>query len=244
MQSKYNDNKDIYVPTKSHTDLSNQIDHELTILKKYYPASQKEKFSKSSVIFFINEAKTRESNKSLGEKAWKRIATYTRTQLQKHYGPYANILIDKRGNISYNIDQIYKTPFGTLYASNGIKHILITTHALDRFEQRISQQTQQAFKKYFLLKYKFATSTLETVVYYIMHPKSYFIDKNGDYFLLCFLNPPLHIIGHVICVLQKIETIFIVKTILPQENVKNYPWINRDDNFNHRQIHLWLLSLK
>lgn len=64
-----------------------------------------------------------------------RIQRHMVHRLQLRYGPYINVF-RRKDRFNCNLQDCYKTDMGRLYNSRGIKNLFVTTHAIERFEER------------------------------------------------------------------------------------------------------------
>lgn len=215
-----------------------QVDFELTTLRKYFKVVQKEKFASATFSFFYDQARKKERNGKLGQKAKNRIVQHIRTAFQKRYGVYADVWVNKKGLVGYNIGQIYKTDMGTLYSlyAGCLKYILVTTHAIERFEERFDNYLPLID---ILPKEITNPTALSMIIALLSRPKAYYIE-NGFYHLLCIVEPIESITSSSQCygsfVLEKIDEVFIVKTFLPLEScLKTNKWALIDLKFKTLQ---------
>jgi len=240
-----------------------QVSDELEILNRHFKTAQKEKYSNAIIHFLYDKARKRERNTKLSKHAIKRVETFMRTRLQKQYGPYANVWLEptrsKGIGAGYNIDQIYTTNYGRLYSSH-ISHangILITTHAIERFEQRY---TQHDLLNQFVKKQLNITSTaLDRLLMLLNYIQGYYLDtqpdsttnqdeqESGTYYIWCWPQHTQHIFSGGIFVLQRIESLFLVKTFLPELAAKNIlplnQWKREPNPYDFENMKTWLLSL-
>lgn len=81
----------------------------------------------------------------------KRIQDEITRQLKIRYGKHISVMdIDKHFNFKTNFEYIYKTERGRLYGhppDSYLGHLFYTTHALDRFEERIPPKNYKDFTK-------------------------------------------------------------------------------------------------
>lgn len=225
----------------------NQVDFELSTLRKHFKVVQKEKFASATLNFFYDQARKKEHNGKLGQKAKNRIIQHIRTEFRKRYGAYADVWFNKKGQVGYNIDQIYKTDMGTLYSSYAecLKYILVTTHAIERFEERFGNYLPLIN---ILPKMITNPTALSMLFALLSRPKAYYIENNF-YHLLCMTESFESIItSNSQCygsfVLEKIDSLFIVKTFLPLEScLKTKKWMLLDIS-EFKTLQERLLNLK
>lgn len=121
-------------------------------LNKHFSASSLEKYDDATVSWLFKEgAKKYCGNGRISERQKNRIQKYMIKWLRSHYGRYMNVM-RRKDRYFFNFSQAFKTKMGRLYNIRYPANILITSHALDRFEERVNideykSDWRSAFKK-------------------------------------------------------------------------------------------------
>lgn len=120
--------------TENHQAWQNFV---LEELNKEFKTASVEKYEDATVSFLFQESLRiyHKNHKSISDRELGRIQKYMTNKMKAKYGPYVNIL-RKKDWFGFNFNNIFKTDFGRIY-STSIDNLFITTHAIERFEERL-----------------------------------------------------------------------------------------------------------
>lgn len=140
----------------------------LEALNKHFKATTVEKYEEATVGFLFHEGvrKFSRGNKKVSSRENHRIQKYMIGYMRAHYGPHVNVL-QRKGRFLFNLTRVYKTDFGRLYSIDRIINLFVTSHALDRFEERtngIGKDFEiESFKRRFKQKWNTEPTTYDLV---------------------------------------------------------------------------------
>lgn len=185
----------------------------LKALNKHFKTVAAEKYPTAVLEFYFTEAiKELVGNKpfrSISERKRKKIVERVLQKLRVHYGKYINILsFDKKGRYLTNFDYVFKTEYGRLYGYEpftGMRHTFLTSHCLERFEERIPQEAARDFNLVFRKTFGVEPTAADFLKYLMMVATEMGIDDHVMY---------INFIQGIAVVDPLPSRIFIVKTIL------------------------------
>lgn len=113
-------------------------DEVLVMLREQFSAAQLEKYDTAvmNMLFDDGVKKFRQGNKRVGDHVLRKVQKYMIEHLRSMYGPYLTVL-RKKDRFFFNFSMVYKTQRGRLYQSTTYPDLFITSHALERYEERM-----------------------------------------------------------------------------------------------------------
>jgi hypothetical protein len=121
---------------KNHRE-SVDSDHVIAMLGAHFKITQLEKYENAIINMLFNEGlKKHQKIQRIGEHLLKRVQKFMGEELRKRYGPYISVLRRKEKFLC-NFSMVYKTEHGRLYQSSIFPDLFITSHCLERYEQRM-----------------------------------------------------------------------------------------------------------
>lgn len=109
----------------------------LEILNKAFRAAALEKYDSCMLNMVLQEGikKYGLGRDLLSAHQYSRIQKHMNQRLKSMYGSYVNVLQHK-GRFLCNLNMAYKTDQGRIYNTMSTMNLFVTTHALERFEER------------------------------------------------------------------------------------------------------------
>ena len=110
----------------------------LALLREQFSAAHLEKYDTAIMKLLFDQGieKYRQGNKKVGEHVLRRVQKYMAEHLRSMYGSYITVL-RKKDKFFCNFSMVYKTEMGRLYQSTTYPDLFITSHALERYEERM-----------------------------------------------------------------------------------------------------------
>lgn len=183
------------------------------LLNSNFRATEVEQHVVATMNFLIQDyvKKFQKGNpqKKLGVKAQKKIHTIVLNRLRAMYGKWITVRIvnEKKWGWDTNLGQVYKTENGRIYGTDLYEDLFITTHALDRWEERNTLDNWENYDKGFKIKYHADPTALD---------RTLFLLKTAYQIGICNENPfyrYLNVNGGVF-VIEILEGIMVIKTFL------------------------------
>lgn len=205
------------------------------IIKRRFKAQPLEKHPEVSLEVLLDKIFTKLTKKNplkkISLRKLKKAIFLMQRELKLRYDPYVTFFTKKDKAFS-NLGSIWKTPKGRLYLDSTIERIVVTSHVLLRFEERIKTKDKFIFD-YIEKHYK--ANTLEFVYAIIATSELYFIQNDHVYLSnnIAFrinknkASEPIM----TFAILQKIESILVLKTFLT-----NRMWRKKKDRIPRREF--------
>jgi hypothetical protein len=160
----------------------------------------------------------------ISQRKAKKIEQEITTRLRNKYGKWVNMSFFKIKSVSQmqfitNLDKVFTVPdHGTLYGSvyhSSCGNIFFTSHALERFEQRVDKGRYNWFRTWIKGVQKSDPTSVD-ILCGMIQSSGFVYGRYGDF---CHLNLTLGIL-----VLEDLGDIFIAKTFLSPDMVKPVKW--------------------
>jgi hypothetical protein len=122
-----------------NSDTKNAFQEEaLRALNENFKASSIEKYDNAIIGLLLTEGlkKYSKGKEHLSEHTYDKIQKHMIHRMKAMYGPYINVFREKKGRFTFNLQQCFKTEQGRLYNSLGVMNLYVTSHAIERFEER------------------------------------------------------------------------------------------------------------
>jgi hypothetical protein len=200
----------------------------LTMLGAHFNVARLEKYEDAIVKgFFYEGMKKYQRQQRVGEHLRSKVQKYMGEQLRKRWGPYISVL-RRKDKFFCNFCMVYKTELGRLYQSSIFPDLFITSHALERYEERmpdletfeLTSGINRAFKKQWGTSptaYDSLDSILSTVTEYGVP------EEQGDTLILNLT------FGFLI--LDVFENFSVAKTFLaPDMSIPFCEWFMREED--------------
>jgi len=109
----------------------------LKTLNENFRATSLEQYNEAMMSVALKEGleKYGHGKERLSLHQYARVQKHMIHRLRLRYGPYINVF-RKKDRFGCNLKDCYKTDMGRLYNSMGIRNLFVTTHAIERFEER------------------------------------------------------------------------------------------------------------
>lgn len=199
----------------------------LSMLGAHFKTAKLEKYENAILNTFFNEGlKKHQKGAKVGAHAMGRVQKYMIEKTRLRYGPYVNIL-RRKCEFLCNFNLIYKTEFGRLYQSSNIPDLFITTHALDRYNDRLPDFSKIDIAAMMDLEFKQKWGTRPTAYdnmeRLLLGASEYGIPTNQADTLIINL-----LFGYL--VLDVFEKFSVAKTfLLPNMDIPRCEWFIRTD---------------
>jgi len=211
-------------------------DKDLKILNSHFKAVRREPYTEAYVRSTVDVYLRRfigEKTK-ISKRNKQRIIQALLKDIRAHYGKWVNLLHFDLKNLGFtfkcefnsNIDYVYKTNKGTLYASYrpGVDGFYFTTHALERLEERMSGPTFKSMQDYIQENLACAgpPTALDIALGLIAGVTQLGVDnkKENILYAACFAQVEDSIVKGTL-VLEKVDDLFIVKSYLSGYMIKS-----------------------
>jgi hypothetical protein len=204
--------------TKAPENLHKIQNETLDILKKCFKTFAVERYPEVMIDSFFNESEKIYLNENkklkISQKIIKKIFDDVDRKMKNHYGKWVSITqYDRKGRFKTNINQVFKTDQGKLYNFIDFKNMFFTSHSLERFEERVSNEKYKDIINIYK-KIKVNPSIIDVINVLLKVCSQFSIDDNG----FLYLN-----INFGILVVQSInQNVCIVKTFLSPEMNKSF----------------------
>jgi len=236
--------------TKVNKDPDHLIDTN-KILKKRFKAKPLDKHFETSLGVLIEQSvdKVMKKNplKKMSMRKAKKATNIIKRELKLRYDPYA--MFHQKNKKAYsNVEHIFKTPKGRLYLDpDVIPRIVITSHAILRFEQRIRNKDKKELFDYIERNYE--ANSLKFLIWITSTSSSYYV-KGSNIYLACRIkknkddNPFI-----ALTIYQKVQSVLLLKTVyinkiwktkkdIPKKDFKDIP----EDIYGSPELGDFLLS--
>lgn len=137
-------------------------------LNRHFKVTAVEKYEDATIRFLFQEGMKKYSrgHGRVSAREHHRIQKYMIDWMRSHYGPYVNVL-QRKGKYLFNLTRVYKTEYGRLYGIDKIANLFVTSHALERFEERekvIEEDFEiMSYKRSFKTKWNTMPTTYDIV---------------------------------------------------------------------------------
>lgn len=198
------------------------------LLNDNFKACEVERHPTATLEFWISEyiAKYhRDSKKKIGVKTQKRVHRAVVEKLRKMYGPWVTVRIHepKRWRWDTNLGQVYKTDRGRIYGTPAYDDLFITSHAIERWEQRAKQELWVYFNNAHTRRFHITPSALDRIIFLIESALQVGISYETPTYR--YLN-----VNGGVFVIEILEGIMVVKTFLNYHmSMPSLSWYNLDD---------------
>jgi hypothetical protein len=183
--------------------------------------------------FLVREATTKVLGKDfkkykVGFKKQIRVHELALQQLRMRYGQLVNIKIInlKKWHWATNLNYIFKTDKGRLYGTFLYDDFFITSHCLERWEERMNHDHYKYFRQFFKKRFYTDPTNLDTLMFTIELAHQVGIKKSEPNFRYININQ-----GCI--VLEILGGICIAKTFLSTEMVQDDRYIQWYDFEKH-----------
>lgn len=210
----------------------------LKLLNENFKAVCLDKHINVTMKFLVREATEKVLGKDfkkakVGVKKQLRIQEIALQQLRARYGNLINIKIInlKRWHWATNLNYVFKTDKGRLYGTFLYDDFFITSHCLDRWEERMNKDHYKYFKQFFKKRFYTDPTNLDTLMFTIELTHQVGIKMSEPNFR--YLN-----INQGCIVLEILGGICIAKTFLSTEMVQEDRFIQWYDFENEGLIEI------
>lgn len=182
------------------------------LLNSNFKATEIERYPMITLDFWVNEFLDKYHNKKkkkVSANTQKKVHKAVLNQLRRMYGPWVTVRIknSKKWVWDTNLGQVYKTHNGRIYGTPFYDDIFITSHAIERWEERSISEKWKHFDKVHKKRYFVLPSSLDKVLFLIVFPLQ--VGISNQYPFYRYLN-----VNGGVFVVEILEGIMIVKTFL------------------------------
>jgi hypothetical protein len=204
----------------------------LKLLNENFKAVCLEKHMDAMMNFSVREAtekilgKDYKKNK-VGIKKQMRIHDEALKQMRSRYGPLINIKILnlKKWIWSTNLNYVFKTDKGRLYGTHLYDDFFITSHCIERWEERMNHDHYKYYRQFFEKRFHTKPTNLDTLLFTIQLTHQIGLKMEEPNFR--YLN-----INQGCIVVEILGGICVAKTFLSKEMAQNETFIVWYDNEN------------
>jgi len=206
-----------------------EADKSLEILNKYFRTSRVEAHSRAIIALIYGDCVkkilgTNYKKERISLKKSKKIHKMMVSEFRRRYGPYVNVLCGSlKKQIWYtNFELIYKTQLGRLFSCGFINNVYLTSHCIDRWEERTENAYKENFEKKHIKDFGIAPTSLDTMNYFLYLGTQYGVqDENSN---IRYLNMYL---GVIVFEVYGEDELFVAKTFLSYDMVRtDVSWYN------------------
>jgi hypothetical protein len=205
----------------------------LKLLNENFKAVCLEKHMYATMKFMVREASEKVLGKDfnkykVGVKKQLKIHDETLKQLRMRYGPLVNIKIMslKKWGWATNLNYIFKTDRGRLYGTFLYEDFFITSHCIERWEERMNHDHYKYFRQFFKKCFYTDATNLDTLLFSIELTHQIGLKMEEPNFRYLSINQ-----GCI--VLEILNGICVAKTFLTTDMVQNEKfivWYANSDN--------------
>jgi hypothetical protein len=141
-----------------------------SLLNANFKATEVERYPLATLEFWISEYIDKfhdDRKKRISLKTQKKVHSAVVKKLRKMYGPWVTVRIrnPKKWGWDTNLGQVYKTENGRIYGTPLYDDLFITSHAIERWEERSSLDHWRHFDRAHMQKYHIAPSGLDRILF-------------------------------------------------------------------------------
>ena len=193
----------------------------LKLLNENFKAVCLEKHMDATMHFFVREScekvlgKDFKKNK-IGIKKQFKIHDHALQQMRSRYGSLVNIKILnlKRWAWATNLNFVFKTEKGRLYGSHLYEDFFITSHCIERWEERMNHDHYKYYRQFFTKRYHTKPTNFDTLLFTLSLTHQIGLKREEPDFR--YLN-----INQGCIVVEILGGICVAKTFLSTEMVEN-----------------------
>jgi hypothetical protein len=198
----------------------------LRVLNETFQAASLEKYDEAVLSLVMQEgmAKYGRGKTRIGQHQSARIQKHMIKRLRSMYGPFVTVLFNKKKYFC-NLNMVYKTPQGRLFNSEHILNLFITSHALERFEERSKEWDDVPSVVRFKLDYRKMYGTGPTAFDYLdfllAHCRKFLVVGGTSWYLYTGLG----------CLVVELygDIVYVGKTFLEPHMVPKGQWFGREE---------------
>lgn len=182
------------------------------LLNANFKAAEIERHPLATLEFWISEYVKKfhgDSKKRIGLKTQKRVHKAVVQKLRKMYGPWVTVRIrnSKRWGWDTNLGQVYKTENGRIYGTPIYDDLFITSHAIERWEERSNPDHWKHFDRAHKQRFHINPSGLDRILFLFESTLQVGISNTSPMYR--YLN-----VNGGVFVIEILEGIMVVKTFL------------------------------
>lgn len=189
--------------TKKKEEQEAKLDSIRILLNSNFKAIEVERYPNATLGFMINEYLDKyhgDRQKRISLNTQKKVHKAVYERLRKMYGPWVTVRIKnaKKWVWDTNLGQVYKTENGRIYGTSIYDDLFITSHALERWEERVDIKLWAHFDREHLRRFNIKPSALDRVMFlfetaiqigiYNEDPHTRYLNVNGGIFVIQILK--------------------------------------------------------
>lgn len=183
-----------------------------SLLNSNFRATEIERHPMATLEFWISEYVNKyhgDSHKRISLKTQKKVHKAVVKKLRKMYGPWVTVRIrsPKKWSWDTNLGQVYKTENGRIYGTPTYDDLFITSHAIERWEERSNIIHWAHFDRAHTQRFHISPSGLDRVLFLFESALQVGISYENPFYR--YLN-----VNGGVFVIEILEGIMIVKTFL------------------------------